>query len=115
VAYPQSQCIIQASWNWPFSRKDMEIYGDRGSIITIDNDDMRVRGKGMTAEKPEHVTSADVTVYEDPFAYFADILRSKITVSPYSFYSLENNVQVVKILDAARESAKTGKTIFLKD
>jgi hypothetical protein len=54
-------------------------------------------------------------VYEDPFAYFADILRSKITVSPYSFYSLENNVQVVKILDAARESAKTGKTIFLKD
>jgi len=115
VTYPQSQCIIQASWNWPFGRKDMEIYGDRGSIITIDNDDMRVRGKGMQAEKTEHVTSADVAVYEDPFTYFSDVLHGKIMVQPYSFYSLENNVQVVKILDAARESAKTGKTVFLKD
>jgi predicted dehydrogenase len=28
VSYPKAQCIIQASWNWPFSRKDMEIYGE---------------------------------------------------------------------------------------
>lgn len=115
VTYPQSQCIIQASWNWPFSRKDMEIYGDRGSIITIDNHDMRIRGKEMDTEKTEHITSSDVAVYEDPFAYFSDVIRGKISISPYSFYSLENNIQVVKILDAARESAKTGKTVFLKD
>jgi predicted dehydrogenase len=115
VAYPQSQCIIQASWNWPFSRKDMEIYGNKGNILTIDNHDMRIRGKGMAAEKMEHITSADVAVYEDPFAYFADVLHGKITVPPFGLYSLENNMQVVKILDAARESAKTGKTIFLKD
>jgi predicted dehydrogenase len=115
VAYPQSQCIIQASWNWPFSRKDMEIYGNKGNILTIDNHDMRIRGKGMAAEKMEHITSADVAVYEDPFAYFADVLHGKITVPPFGLYSLENNMQVVKILDAARESAKTGKTVFLKD
>jgi len=115
VAYPQSQCIIQASWNWPFSRKDMEIYGDKGNINTIDNRNMRIRGKGMAAEKTEHITSSDVAVYEDPFSYFADVLHGKITVPPFGLYSLENNVQVVKILDAARESAKTGKTVFLKD
>lgn len=115
VTYPQSQCIIQASWNWPFGRKDMEIYGDRGSIITIDNDEMRVRGKGMPAEKTERVTSADVEVYEDPFAYFADVIHQKIKIPPYSLYSLENNMRVVQILDAARQSAKSGKTVFLKD
>jgi predicted dehydrogenase len=115
VSYPGSQCIIQASWNWPFSRKDMEIYGTDGSICTVDKQTMRIRGKGMQTEKTEHVTSADVAVYEDPFTYFSDVLRGKITVQPYSFYSLENNIQVVKILDAARESAKTGKTVFLKD
>jgi predicted dehydrogenase len=26
VSYPKAQCIIQASWNWPFGRKDMEIW-----------------------------------------------------------------------------------------
>lgn len=115
VTYPQSQCIIQASWNWPFGRKDMEIYGTNGTIITIDKNDMRIRGKGMQAEKPEHVTSSDIAVYEDPFTYFFDVVHGKITVQPYSFYSLENNIQVVKILDAARESAKTGKTVLMKD
>jgi hypothetical protein len=35
-------------------------------------------------------------------------------VPAFSPYSLENNIMVVKILDAARESAKTGKQITFK-
>ena len=27
VEYPKAQGIIQASWNWPFGRKDLEVYG----------------------------------------------------------------------------------------
>jgi predicted dehydrogenase len=114
VAYPNSQCIIQASWNWPFNRKDMEIYGDKGYIIAVNNHEMRIRNGKMPAEKTEMVTSADVAVYEDPFNYFADVLLGKITMPAYGLYSLENNLQVVRILDAARESAKTGKTVILK-
>ena len=30
LEYPQAQGIIQASWNWPFSRKDFEVYGENG-------------------------------------------------------------------------------------
>ena len=30
MEYPSAQAIIQASWNWPYSRKDMEIYGKTG-------------------------------------------------------------------------------------
>ncbi len=30
LAYPHAQAIIQASWNWPFGRKDMEVYGAKG-------------------------------------------------------------------------------------
>jgi len=111
VSYPKAQCIIQASWNWPFNRKDMEIYGDIGSIITVNNQDMRIRGKGMETEKTEKVTSADVAVYKDPFTYFADVIHGKITMPAYGLYSLENNLQVVKILDAARKSAKSGKMV----
>jgi len=32
----------------------------------------------------------------------------------YGLYSLKNNIEVVRILDAARESARTGKTVILK-
>ena len=115
VNYPKSQCIIQASWNWPFSRKDMEIYGESGYIITTDNNNMRVRNRAMKTEKPETVTSNDIAVYVDPFAYFFDVLKGKVTMTDYDLYSLKNNVQVVRILSAARESAKTGKTIYFKE
>ena len=114
VNYPHAECIIQASWNWPFNRKDMEIYGDKGYITTIDNNNMKIRNKGMTTERPRVVTSTDINVYEDPFSYFADVLRGKISIQPYDLYALDNNIMVVKILDAARESARTGKTVFIK-
>ncbi|MCW3087673.1 MAG: oxidoreductase, partial [Sediminibacterium sp.] len=65
-------------------------------------------------EQAVSVTANDISVYTDPFSYFVDVIRGKITVPKKGLYSLENNVQVVKILDAARESVKTGRTIFLK-
>ena len=114
VSYPESQCIIQASWNWPFSRKDMEIYGTIGYIKADNKNDMRIRGKGMKTENIQKVTADAVDVYEDPFAYFADVIESRIEVEPFNPYSLENNVRVVEILDAARQSAKKGKTVYLK-
>jgi len=115
VNYAKAECIIQASWNWPFNRKDMEIYGDSGYIITIDNSNMRVRNKIKPVETPVMVTAKDIDVYEDPFAYFYDVLKGKIIVKPTDLYALDNNVRVVEILEAARESAKTGKTIKLKN
>ncbi|MCK9411560.1 MAG: Gfo/Idh/MocA family oxidoreductase [Prolixibacteraceae bacterium] len=114
VSYPGSQCIIQASWNWPFSRKDMEIYGDKGYIVAVNGKEMRIRGKDMAEEKSLTVSGSDVAVYEDPFCYFADVIRGKITEPEYGTYSLENNLLVVKILDAARASAKSGKRVSIK-
>jgi predicted dehydrogenase len=70
VAYPESQCIIQASWNWPFGRKDMEIYGKSGYIIAVNNNTMRLRHENMDAEKTIQVTSKDIAVYVDPFLLF---------------------------------------------
>lgn len=114
VTYPMAQCIIQASWNWPFSRKDMEVYGETGYVIAVNNTAMRLRNAETNAERTIEVTSKDVPVYEDPFSYFADVIRGKASVGKNSLYSLENNVTVVQILEAARESAKTGKTVVLK-
>ena len=114
VSYPKAQCIIQASWNWPFGRKDMEIYGDSGYIVAANNNTMRLREGKMPAEQLKKVTSKDIAVYEDPFNYFADVINGKVKMTNYDPYSPMNNLTVVKILDAARESAKTGKTVILK-
>jgi len=114
VTYPKSQCIIQASWNWPFGRKDMEVYGETGYVITINETDMRLRARDDKAEHFAKVTSADVPVYTDPFAYLADVVRNRIQVPENGVYALKTNLTVVKILEAAKESAKTGKTVMFQ-
>jgi predicted dehydrogenase len=111
VTYPSAQCIIQASWNWPFNRKDMEIYGQTGYVVSVDNNTMRLRSKNMNREQTTKVTANDIAVYEDPFSYFADVIHGKIKMKDYELYSLKNNLTVVKILEAAKESVRTGKTV----
>jgi predicted dehydrogenase len=113
VNYPSAQCIIQASWNWPFGRKDMEVYGDEGYIISMDANHMRLKNNAKAPEAQRTVNAEETGVYTEPFAYFADVIRGKIKMPAMGTYSLENNVMVVKILEAARESAKTGKTVKL--
>jgi predicted dehydrogenase len=113
VTYAKAQCIIQASWNWPFGRKDMEVYGESGYVISVDKNSMRLRSGTMKTEKTTNVTSNDIGVYEDPFSYFFDVLKGKAKMSSFDLYSLKNNVMVVRILEAARTSAKTRKTVQL--
>lgn len=73
-----------------------------------------MKNKDLRSEIMRMVTVRDVEVYEDPFSYFADVLTGRIKMNPYDLYALENNVMVVKILEAARKSAKTGKTIVIQ-
>src|SRR4249920_730584 len=87
VTYPSAQCIIQASWNWPFGRKDMEVYGETAYVIAANKNTMRLRKAEKSEEQTVSVTSKDVAVYEDPFSYFADVVRGKVTVAKNSLYS----------------------------
>jgi predicted dehydrogenase len=114
LSYPTSECIIQASWNWPFGRKDMEIYGENGFIMADNRNEMRLKTHTQVDELKRKVTGDIVKVYEDPFSYFANVIRNNITMKDYDLYSIENNMIVVKILDAARESARTGTTVRYK-
>ena len=43
LTYPKAQGIIEASWNWPYARKDLEVYGQTGLVIALDRDHVRVR------------------------------------------------------------------------
>ncbi len=111
VTYPKAQAILQASWNWPFDRKDMEIYGRTGYVLVPRANLLRVRLANNSKET--EITPATLTGSEaDPISYLVAVARKEIVPSGLS--SLSVNMTVVEILDAAHESARTGKRIDLK-
>jgi predicted dehydrogenase len=111
--YPQAQGIIQASWNWPFSRKDMEVYGQTGYVIARNSTELRTRFEGEKEEQNRSLGPRQYP-YDDPFSFFSAVIRNRISVPEQDLSSLENNLIVVEILEAAKESAKTGKTVSLE-
>jgi predicted dehydrogenase len=110
LTYPKAQAIIQASWDWPFDRKDMEVYGQTGYAITVRRNDLRVRRSAD--EHEEQITAKAVPApYDNSLSYVRAVILNE--AKPDVLSSLETNITVVEILDAARQSAKTGKTIHL--
>jgi predicted dehydrogenase len=114
LEYPGMQGIIQASWNWPFSRKDMEVYGATGYVLSDNRSNLRTRLKGEKTERAETLKEREAP-YDDPFALLAAVVQEKITLPAYDLSSLENNMIVVEILDAAIQSARTGKKVILRE
>jgi predicted dehydrogenase len=111
VQYPGTQLIIQPSWNWPFSRKDMEVYGDTGYLITSNPRDYRFRLGKM--QKDQNETAGPLPAPDDDvIRYLTSIVRGKR--QPDGLSSLTNNLLVTEILAAARESARTGKVVRLQ-
>ncbi|MBL7858990.1 MAG: Gfo/Idh/MocA family oxidoreductase [Cyclobacteriaceae bacterium] len=113
LEYPGMQGIIQASWNWPFGRKDMEIYGATGYIMSDNRTSLRIRLQG---DEQEHTTILQEreAPYDDPFALLKGVIDKKIILPPFDLSSLENNMIVMEILDAAIKSAKSQKKVVLK-
>jgi predicted dehydrogenase len=111
LEYPKAQGIVQASWNWPFSRKDFEVYGEHGYTIATGGNNLRVK---MAERQPEETrtTLPELPPGErDSISYLTSVARGAI--KPEGLSSLDNNVIVVEILDAARESIRTGRTVTL--
>jgi len=111
LAYPHAQAIIQGSWNWPFARKDMEVYGATGYAITVGADKLRLRHQHDNDE--QSVTAAPLPVAQsNSLSYLAAVLNGQITPKG-DLTALDTNIVVMQILDAARESARTGRSIHL--
>ncbi len=111
LTYPHTQAVIQASWNWPFGRKDMEVYGATGYAITVGSDKLRVRREHDTEEQLTAATPLPPP-FNDSLSYLAAVMRGQIEPKA-DLTALDTNVVVMQILDAARESARTGKTVRL--
>lgn len=114
LQYPSAQCVIQASWNWTFSRKDMEVYGQKGYAIAEDPTIVRKR---LSDEEPEEVNKLTPTgdLQDDPFKFLAAVVRSHFVPEENNLYGLPINLIVMEILEAAKLSAEENKTVFLDE
>jgi predicted dehydrogenase len=109
LTYPGAEAILEPSWNWPYGRKDMDINCERGALRLPGRDSVFLRmGDEPEAPVPAPALAAPNS---DPLSYLAAVVRGEI--KPSGLSSVETNLVVTEILDAARESARTGKRVDL--
>jgi predicted dehydrogenase len=110
LKYKSAVVIVEASWDWPFAVKQMDVYGRTGYAKALDGSQMVVRQERDDAERKE-VAAPPLAPYDDPLHYLEAVLGGLDEGDSLS--SLKTNVTVAEILDAARRSAQTGKTVVL--
>jgi hypothetical protein len=85
-------------------------FGQTGYVLVPRRDLIKVRtGNASEADKSANPLRRPQS---DPLSYLAAVVRGEI--KPTGLSSLEINMVVTEILDAARESARTGKRVYLK-
>lgn len=110
VEYPTATGIIEASWNWPFSIKDLEVFGDDGYMHALDNKNIVSRsGKNVVANK---IADNLAPPMDNPISYLQVVLQNRL-VGLTDRSSLKYNMIVMQILDAAKRSIAEGKRIIL--
>lgn len=112
LEYPTATGIIEASWNWPFSIKDMEVFGSTGYLQAVNEKEIRSKIKG-NSDYQVYKAQAIASTYANHLNYLSAVIKGDIDPGN-DLSSLTNNLIVVKILEAAKISAKTGKKVVLK-
>jgi predicted dehydrogenase len=111
LEYPGTTVQIMASWCWPYSRKDMYVYGDRGYIYQKNGRQVQTFIDGRKGD--EFDAPSLQKPYDDSYRYLKALVRGEIVEQPEDLSAIDNNITVVQILEAAVKSAKTGKAVKL--
>jgi predicted dehydrogenase len=109
--YADGTAVLEPSWDWPYNMDRTYVYGSKGSLLSTRNElyerlssqpsgPVGPDGPRLTLGPVSHDTS-------NPIAYLLDCIRNNKPIEDP--LSAKLNVQVMEVLDAARESARTGK------
>ena len=114
--YPDATAIIEASWDWPYTKDQVEVFGPKGSLLarhsTLQYRSADARGPNVAPDGESVTLDALAKETSNPISYFLDCIRNNKPIEDP--VSARLNVQVMEILDAARESARTGKSQELR-
>jgi glucose-fructose oxidoreductase len=87
----------------------MEVYGATGYAITVESDKLRVRYQHDLEEHEETAPTLPAN-QRDSLSYLAAVLAGRLPANG-DLSALDTNVTVMRILDAARQSARTGQSV----
>ena len=113
LEYRDGVAILEPSWDWPYNMDRVQVFGPKGSLLATEDqllsrparaDDLPLEGKPLFLAPVPHAAS-------NPISYLVDrIRRNQPVENPVAG---PMNVEVVEILDAARESIRTGRAVEL--
>ena len=110
--YPDATVTIEPSWDWPYGMDRVYVFGTKGSFLAT-HDDLFFRSGGSGGLNGDAMTLAPVArETSNPISYFIDRIRGNKPIEDP--LSPRLNVQVMEILDAARESARSQRAVELK-
>lgn len=112
LKYGGTTVHIGASWCWPIGRKDMYVYGVNGNLYQ--RTPVLVSGMLRGEAIPEFEAPALAAPYDNSFRYLKAVVRGEIKVAPTDLSALDNNLTVMRILDAAIRSARSGLSVSLR-
>ena len=108
LSYKNGVGIFEGSWDLPRSYQDLEVFGLGGSIY-MQNGKLELRkGREKADDVPLEPLPAERAT---PVAYMVSRMRANQPLEGLT--ALDINVDVVEIIDAAKESVKTGQAIPL--
>jgi predicted dehydrogenase len=112
--YPNAVGIFEGSWNLPRSFQDLEVFGrpdtgkKPGSVYMAHNGVELSQGR----EKKQLALDPLPADEAEPVAYMVSRMRSNKPIEGMT--AMDINVEVIHIIDLAKESVKTGRAVSVK-
>ncbi len=115
LEYPDGTAVLEPSWDWPFTMERVQVFGPHGSLMALP-DALLFRGynANATAQSPDgqpEPLSALPLARSNPIAHLIECIQQNRPIT--GLLSARLNVQVNEILDAAKESIRTGRPVTM--
>ena len=110
LSYPNGVAIFEASWDLPASYQDLEVFGLDGSVY-MKQSKVTLRKKGRGQGEQDVPLEPLPPERADPIAYMVDAIRNNKPIEGMT--GLDINVGVIEIIEAAKESLRTGRAVEL--
>jgi predicted dehydrogenase len=115
LEYADGTAVLEPSWDWPFTMERIQVFGPHGSLMALP-DALLFRAYNMKVSpqapdgQPETLSPLS-PAGSNPIAHLVECIQQNRPVT--GLLSARLNVEVNEILDAARESIRTGRPVAM--
>jgi len=115
LEYADATAVLLPSWDWPYSKGQAEFYGPKGSFLVMgDGLLFQAAHKNTTAKNPDGALVPSKPLPPEkinPVAYYVHCIKNHLPIEGQ--LTPEINVGVNEVVDAAKESIRTGRAVEL--